>query len=161
MPEISSKATSKWSVTLSLNSLPNGGGIAVDIKGETRPHFEASHSQGEKSLAALVNMSALQKLMHVDVVELTAELKQTVGGVWAHCYPGRGAYALNNPLFNSHGDIWFELSPYVPYITMSTLAPRVRSSVKVGLVGQPIPAPIRPIKPQKSCTCLFNTYVTI
>jgi len=153
-----SKATAKWSVTLSLNSLPNGGGISVDIKGDTHPPFEASHGEGEKPLSTLINMNALQKLMHVDVVELTAELKQTIGGVWAHCYPGTGAYALNNPFFNSHGDIWFELCPYVPFIPVSTPALKARPSVKVTAVGQPTPARPVPTK-QKSLLQRFGNAV--
>lgn len=120
------------------------------------PPFEANHGQaGEKLLASFINMDALHKLMHVNLAVLAADLKNNFGGVWEHCYPGTGAYALNNPFFNSHGDIWFELCRYAVHTQASTPGPKSRPSVKVNMLGDPRAAPVQPtIAKPKSRTCL-------
>ncbi|TFK37966.1 hypothetical protein BDQ12DRAFT_132552 [Crucibulum laeve] len=143
----STKAATKWSVTLSMTSQPGGSGISIDIKGNTRPKFEASHVHGDASLENLVDLNALGSLFNVDLAELSSELRRSFGGVWEHCYPGTHAYSLCNPIFNATGDILFELRKFVPrsQVPVPTARPRpsiiVRASGSSAATGPPAPRP--------------------
>ncbi|KAF8884777.1 hypothetical protein BD779DRAFT_1442896 [Infundibulicybe gibba] len=117
-----SKAVAKWSVTLSMVSPRGGSGLTIEVKGDTKPKFETFRVHGDASLEQLIDLKALHELVVVDLVDLVTELKQLFGGVWEHCFPGMQAYSLSNPVFNSHGDILFELRPYVP--PSQVIAPR-------------------------------------
>ncbi|KAF8884776.1 hypothetical protein BD779DRAFT_1739314 [Infundibulicybe gibba] len=151
-----SKAVAKWSVTLSMVSPPGGSGLTIEVKGDTKPKFEISRVHGDANLEQLIDLKVLHELVVVDLDDLVTELRQLFSGVWEHCFPGMQAYSLSNPVFNSCGDILFDLRPYVPPSQVTILpvkprAPRVpsRSSVSTTLIDA---TPSRPtgLKPTKS-----------
>ncbi|KAF8881368.1 hypothetical protein BD779DRAFT_1546677 [Infundibulicybe gibba] len=117
-----SEAVAEWSVTLSMVSPRGGSGLTIEVKGNTKPKFETSQVHGDASIEKLIDLKALHKLVVVDLDDLVTELRQLFGGVWEHCFPGMQAYSLSNPVFNSNGDILFELRPYVP--PSQVIAPR-------------------------------------
>ena len=113
-----------------MKSLPGGSGLSIEVVGDSQPGFKTISS--DVPVGTLFDEKALQTLLHVELSSIASDLRQSFGGVWEHCFPGTGALSLCNPIFNAHGDILFELRPYVP-ITQVPVVPRsVPSRPEIG-----------------------------
>jgi len=149
---ISTKLASKWTTTLSMNSLPGGSGMTFDVHGDSQPKFVAPTT--DVAIEKLVNLSALQALLRIDLNALASELRQSFGGVWEHCFPGSGALSLCNPIFNNNGDIIFELRPWVPRSQVPAAKPRVTKKAPLAPVAPAESSPITSTTPKKrGCEC--------
>ncbi|KDQ49725.1 hypothetical protein JAAARDRAFT_142971 [Jaapia argillacea MUCL 33604] len=151
----STHAVAQWRVNLCMTSTPSG--MEVNISGVTKPTFDTSQ-QAESAIKNLINFEHLHALLSVDLSVIAVEMKETFGGVWSHCFPSMGAYALANPVFNSKGDILFELKKYIE--PSKVAPPKPKKAATAGkaskpeiIIAAPAPATTRPsVHKKPSCT---------
>ncbi|CCL98531.1 uncharacterized protein FIBRA_00530 [Fibroporia radiculosa] len=86
-------------------------GLKVKVSGSPSPKIQKPTFFGDVTSETLVDLEAsLQSELPetVDFVEILSELS-AFEGLWKYGYAGMQNYYLANPVFNTHGDIMFEV----------------------------------------------------
>jgi hypothetical protein len=112
--DFSTHATARWSATIRLVGDRHGGGLNAttsfthDISESSgfsgdvvHPNFKDSPTLLREQLDEAIIVQNLKSTIH--------ELESAFAGVWPLFYSGAYGYTLSHPIFNSCGDLLFEL----------------------------------------------------
>ncbi|KAF9822043.1 hypothetical protein IEO21_00037 [Rhodonia placenta] len=108
----SAKFSAEWSASLVLQT--DTSGIKASLQGSPSPTFDGVCFEGEAEELLTTDLESQLRALFPDTISLDDvldELKQ-FEGIWQTAYPGMKAHCLVNPIFNSHGDLLFELQPH-------------------------------------------------
>lgn len=128
-----SSSTAVWQASIAVHSEANGLKVS-SVRNQTQ--FTRPNTEGETYNSLALDPEALLRSVipsSVDLTEATKEFK-VFEQAWCSCYPGMGAYNLVQPVFNSKGDLLFEL--------------QARTATAATSVGAPSSSPASKFKPR-------------
>ncbi|EKM54028.1 uncharacterized protein PHACADRAFT_257609 [Phanerochaete carnosa HHB-10118-sp] len=128
-----SSSTAVWQASIAVHSEANGLKVS-SVRSQTQ--FTRPNTEGETYTSLALDPEALLRSVipsSIDLTEAMEELK-IFEQAWYSCYPGMGAYNLVQPVFNSKGDLLFEL--------------QARTATAATTVGAPSSSPTSKFKPK-------------
>lgn len=133
----STSAAASWSTTLVIKADEFGGGL-IFSQLPTINYPSASSFSGDYDIAVRSSVTDAGTLLRThlskidDIIDgLISDLKSTFSGVWPLLFSGAHGYTLCNPVFNSHGDICFDLQSPVDYRGVITVSATERHDIYV------------------------------